>query len=110
MRPPELAKKYVIAGAPSYEEGPFAWMQSGKYYLLYSRCGAHCSDSLDYAVGDSIQGPYTYRGTIVAHGKQGNEHGSVSEPPFHVTRENSRLPGTDWTTRESRIVSGDAWK
>lgn len=72
-------QKVTIAGAPSYEEGPFAWMQGGKYYLLYSRCGARCSDSLDYAVGDSIQGPYTYRGTIVAHGKQGNEHGSVFE-------------------------------
>jgi arabinoxylan arabinofuranohydrolase len=70
-------QKVTISGAPSYEEGPFAWMHDGKYYLLYSRCGASCSDSLDYAVGTSIRGPYTYRGTIVAHGKHGNEHGSV---------------------------------
>ena len=73
--PQELA----ISGAPAHEEGPFAWMHGGKYYLLYSRCGAGCADSLDYAVGNSIRGPYTYRGTIVAHGKRGNEHGSIFE-------------------------------
>jgi hypothetical protein len=72
-------QEVAIVGAPSYEEGPFAWIHGGKYYLLYSRCGARCADSLDYAVGDSIRGPYTYRGTVVAHGKQGNEHGSVFE-------------------------------
>jgi len=72
-------QKVTISGAPSYEEGPFAWMHGGNYYLLYSRCGTTCSDSLDYAVGTSIRGPYTYRGTIVAHGKHGNEHGSVFE-------------------------------
>ena len=72
-------QEVAISGAPSYEEGPFAWMHGGKYYLLYSRCGGRCFDSLDYAVGDSIRGPYTYRGTIVAHGKRGNEHGSVFE-------------------------------
>lgn len=70
-------QKVTISGAPSYEEGPFAWTYGGKYYLLYSRCGASCNDSLDYGVGTSIGGPYTYRGTIVAHGKSGNEHGSV---------------------------------
>jgi hypothetical protein len=70
-------QKVTISGAPSYEEGPFVWMHGGMYYLLYSRCGSTCSDSLDYAVGASIRGPYTYRGTIVAHGKPGNEHGSV---------------------------------
>lgn len=70
-------RRVTISGAPSYEEGPFAWMHAGKYYLLYSRCGSPCNDSLDYAVGTSIGGPYTYRGTIVAHGKRGNEHGSV---------------------------------
>ena len=72
-------QQVTISGAPSYEEGPFAWRHGGKYYLLYSRCGSRCSDSLDYAVGDSILGPYVYRGTIVAHGKRGNEHGSVFE-------------------------------
>jgi len=70
-------QRVTISGAPSYEEGPFAWMYGGRYYLLYSRCGSSCNDSLDYAVGSSIGGPYTYRGTIVAHGKSGNEHGSV---------------------------------
>jgi arabinoxylan arabinofuranohydrolase len=70
-------QKITISGAPSYEEGPFAWVHDGKYYLLYSRCGSSCNDSLDYAVATSIAGPYTYRGTIVAHGKRGNEHGSV---------------------------------
>ena len=69
----------AISGAPSVEEGPFVWKRSGKYYLLYSRCGARCRDSLDYAIADSIGGPYTYGGQIVAHGKQGNEHGSVFE-------------------------------
>ena len=72
-------QRVVISGAPSYEEGPFVWRHGGKYYLLYSRCGSRCSDSLDYAVGDSIRGPYAYRGTIVAHGKRGNAHGSVFE-------------------------------
>ena len=72
-------QKVTISGAPSYEEGPFVWTHGGKYYLLYSRCGSRCSDSIDYAVGTSIRGPYTYRGTIVAHGKHGNEHGSVFE-------------------------------
>src|SRR4029079_5105865 len=72
-------QQVAISGAPSYEEGPFAWTRGGRYYLLYSRCGARCADSLDYAVGDSIRGPYAYRGTIVAHGKHGNAHGSVFE-------------------------------
>ena len=70
-------QKVTIAGAPAYKEGPFAWMYGGKYYLLYSRCGSTCKDSLDYGVATSIRGPYTYKGTIISHGKKGNEHGSV---------------------------------
>lgn len=70
-------QKVTISGAPAYMEGPFAWMYGGKYYLLYSRCGSTCNDSLDYGIATSIRGPYTYKGTIIAHGKKGNEHGSV---------------------------------
>jgi len=70
-------QKVTISGAPRYREGPFAWMYGGTYYLLYSRCGSLCSDTLDYAVASSIKGPYTYKGTIIGHCKMGNEHGSV---------------------------------
>jgi len=34
---------------------------------------------LDYATSESIRGPYQFRGTIIGHGKMGNEHGSVFE-------------------------------
>jgi arabinoxylan arabinofuranohydrolase len=70
-------QKITISESKGYMEGPFAWMYGGKYYLLYSRCGSTCSDTLDYGVADSIKGPYTYKGTIIGHCKSGNEHGSV---------------------------------
>jgi beta-xylosidase len=102
-------QQVVISGAPSYEEGPFAWRHGGKYYLLYSRCGTRCSDSLDYAVGDSIRGPYTYRGTIVAHGKRGNEHGSVFEfnGQWYVAYHDPAPTGTYRKTRLEFIHYGN---
>jgi beta-xylosidase len=60
-----------------YREGPFVWKRKGIYYLLYSRTGSSSFDVLDYATSTGIQGPYQYRGTIVGHGRKGNEHGSV---------------------------------
>jgi len=74
-----VPREVVIVGAPGYMEGPFLWRYGGRYYLLYSRCGSTCSDTLDYAVASSVWGPYTYEGTIIGHCKAGNEHGSVFE-------------------------------
>ena len=60
-----------------YTEGPFVWKRNGLYYILYSRAGGTASDILDYATSADIRGPYHFRGTIIGHGQQGNEHGSV---------------------------------
>lgn len=60
-----------------YREGPFVWKRKGIYYLLYSRMGSSGFDVLDYATSTKIGGPYQFRGTIVGHGRKGNEHGSV---------------------------------
>jgi arabinoxylan arabinofuranohydrolase len=70
-------QRITISGSAGYAEGPFAWMYGGQYYLLYSRCGSVCSDTLDYGVASSLKGPYTYKGSIIGHCKSGNEHGSV---------------------------------
>lgn len=66
-----------IDGHQGYAEGPFVWKRNGTYYLLYSQGGGSASDRLDYATSERVKGPYRYRGTIIAHGKKGNMHGSV---------------------------------
>ncbi|KPK84992.1 MAG: hypothetical protein AMS27_08515 [Bacteroides sp. SM23_62_1] len=60
-----------------YREGPFVWKRKDIYYLLYSRMGSSGFDVLDYATSTQIGGPYKFKGTIVGHGRKGNEHGSV---------------------------------
>lgn len=67
----------TIEGHQGYAEGPFVWKREGIYYLLYSRTGSSSFDVLDYATSASVQGPYRYKGTVVGHGRKGNEHGSV---------------------------------
>ena len=66
-----------IENHQGYREGPFVWKRRGIYYLLYSRTGSSGYDVLDYATSAQIQGPYQFKGTIVGHGRKGNEHGSV---------------------------------
>ena len=67
----------IIEDHIGYREGPFVWKRNGIYYLLYSRVGGSSYDVLDYATSDHIAGPYHFRGTVIAHGMKGNEHGSV---------------------------------
>jgi beta-xylosidase len=67
----------IIENHKGYTEGPFVWKRKDIYYLLYSRTGSSGYDVLDYATSNHIKGPYKYRGTIVGHGRKGNEHGSV---------------------------------
>ena len=66
-----------ILNHEGYAEGPFVWKRNGLYYVLYSKAGGRSNDELDYATSENIRGPYQFRGTIVGHGKKGNEHGSV---------------------------------
>lgn len=66
-----------IENNQGYQEGPFVWKRKGIYYLLYSRTGSSGYDVLDYATSMQIEGPYQFMGTIVGHGRKGNEHGSV---------------------------------
>lgn len=73
---PEI-REIIIEDNKGYMEGPFVWKREGIYYILYSRTGSASFDALDYAVSDRVEGPYRYRGTIIGHGRKGNEHGSV---------------------------------
>jgi beta-xylosidase len=66
-----------IENNKGYAEGPFVWKRKSIYYLLYSRMGSSGYDVLDYAISNHVKGPYKYRGTIIGHGRKGNEHGSV---------------------------------
>lgn len=69
--------KVEIIGHQGYREGPFIWKRKGRYYMLYSPYGGSGYDELHYAISRHIKGPYHFRGSIVGHGKKGNEHGSV---------------------------------
>ena len=91
----DIRRAFVRRRAVRLEHG-------GKYLLLYSRCGARCFDSLDYAVGDALRGPYAYRGTIIAHGKQGTRMAAFS---------NSTASGTSPTTtcRRRPITARRSW-
>ncbi|MBN2001252.1 family 43 glycosylhydrolase [candidate division KSB1 bacterium] len=68
-----------IHGHKGYREGPFVWKRNAVYYLLYSRMGSDGYDVLDYATSAQVNGAYRFKGTIIGHGKIGNEHGSVFE-------------------------------
>jgi len=72
-------RKVEITGHQGYAEGPFVWKRGDRYYILYSRVGGRSFDMLDYGISDHPLGPYRYGGTIVAHGRKGNIHGSVFE-------------------------------
>ena len=56
----------VIANLPEegHLEGPFMFKQNGKYYLTYPHV-ANKTERLEYAMGDSPEGPFTVTGVIM---------------------------------------------
>lgn len=64
-----------------YFEGPWMHKYNGKYYLSYSTGSTH---KLVYAIGDTPQGPFVYKGTILT-------------------------PVLGWTTHHSIVEFQDKW-
>ena len=68
-----------IASKPdNYQEGPWVWKNDGHYYMAYaSTC---CPEGLGYAMSDSIEGPWEYKGMIMdaTEKTRGNHPGIVN--------------------------------
>lgn len=48
-----------------YQEGPWIWKHDGRYYLAFaSTC---CPEGIGYAMSDSPEGPWEYKGHIMDH-------------------------------------------
>jgi len=48
-----------------YQEGPWIWKRNGHYYLAFaSTC---CPEGIGYAMSDSPEGPWEYKGHIMDH-------------------------------------------
>lgn len=64
----------TIQGAKHFFEA--AWMHKyhGKYYLSYS---GQCK--IEYAIGDSPYGPFTYKGVILGKVNSGTNHASIAQ-------------------------------
>lgn len=61
----------------NYQEGPWFYKRSGKYYLAYaSSC---CPEGIGYAMSDKPTGPWVYTGDIMDHnpGSTGNHPGII---------------------------------
>lgn len=53
----------IDAKPKNYQEGPWVYKRSGKYYLAYaSTC---CSEGIGYAMSDTPTGPWEYKGQIM---------------------------------------------
>lgn len=66
--------------ATDFFEAPFVLKKNGKYYFMYSSDSCHDETyKVQYAVGDSPLGPYTYKGCIL----KTNEDGTVHGPGHH---------------------------
>lgn len=66
-----------------FHEGASMRKFHGKYYLLYCSIVTKRANTLDYAVGDSPLGPFTYCGSIINNSacdpESWNIHGSMAE-------------------------------
>ena len=61
----------------NYQEGPWVWKRNAKYYLAYaSTC---CPEGIGYAMSDSPNGPWEYKGMIVdaSEKSRGNHPGII---------------------------------
>jgi arabinoxylan arabinofuranohydrolase len=58
----------------NYQEGPWVWKHSGRYYLSYaSTC---CPEGIGYAMSNSPTGPWEYKGMIM----EGDQRSSGNHP------------------------------
>src|SRR4029434_9410410 len=61
----------------NYQEGPWFYKRSGKYYLAYaSIC---CAEGIGYSMSDNLTGPWDYTGMIMDPDKasSGNHPGII---------------------------------
>ncbi|WP_321372607.1 family 43 glycosylhydrolase [uncultured Draconibacterium sp.] len=78
----ELATKPVaIANLPEkgMKEGPFVFERNGKYYLTFPHV-ENDTERLEYAIGDSPEGPFTMTGVIMDESETGcwtNHHSMI---------------------------------
>jgi hypothetical protein len=77
-----------------YGEAPMVFKHGGKYYFTYSNGWAKES-TLEYALGDSPTGPFTYAGPVMAHVPCTTHHGSIVQfrGKWYVFYHTSELSG-----------------
>ncbi|KAF3918179.1 Beta-xylosidase [Dactylellina cionopaga] len=84
----------------TFEEGPWAYKRSGKYYMIYAaNC---CSEDIRYSIGTSPTGPWTYKGIIMsAGGKSFTNHPGIIDykDNSYFFYHNGALPGGSGYTR-----------
>ncbi|KAK6530332.1 hypothetical protein TWF694_003689 [Orbilia ellipsospora] len=84
----------------TFEEGPWAYKRSGKYYMIYAaNC---CSEDIRYSIGTSPTGPWTYEGVIMpAGGKSFTNHPGIIDfqGNSYFFYHNGALPGGSGYTR-----------
>lgn len=57
-----------MSGLKGYTEGPWIQKRNGKYYMMYAADGI--PENIAYAMGDSPEGPWTYKGIIMPKNEQ----------------------------------------
>jgi beta-xylosidase len=91
---PQAAPGKPPALPMGYGEAPMVFKHDGKYYFTYSNGWAKES-TLEYALGDSPTGPFTYAGPVMAHVPCTTHHGSIVQfrGKWYVFYHTSELSG-----------------
>ncbi len=70
--------------ASAYGEGPWIYKHGGLYYLVYAAfVGSDTGESMAYATGPSVTGPWTYRGQIQKGSNCYTIHGGIVDYKDH---------------------------
>lgn len=80
-----------------YGEGPFIFKREGIFYMVYSNGWGHKS-TLVYATADNPEGPFTYKGAVMAPVSSFTSHGSIVEfkGQWYVFYHNKELSGFEY--------------
>jgi beta-xylosidase len=101
-----------ISGLTSFREGSFVNYRNGTYYLTYSIDDTGSADyRVGYATATSVDGPWTYRGVILAkdatQGILATGHSSIIQVPgtddWYIAYHRFAMPGGNGTHRETTI-------
>ncbi|KAF9885164.1 hypothetical protein FE257_000690 [Aspergillus nanangensis] len=92
----------------TFEEGPWLEKRDELYYLIYAaNC---CSEDIQYSIGPTATGPWTYRGVIMpAEGASFTNHPGVVQyrNASYFTYHNGALPGGSGYTRPVAVERFD---